>query len=152
MASVHQSVDIDTLVQVAYHQWLRFEDFAHFMESVEEVRRVGDKRLHWRGTIGGKAMEWDIEITEQVPERLIAWRNPKFPENHGVIVFEPLDEGRTHLAIDVEYQPERAEHKIGDFLGLIEAQIQDELEHFKEFIEARGRYTGGPDPNSVSPA
>jgi uncharacterized membrane protein len=39
------------------------------MEGVEEVRQEGDKRLFWRAKIGGKAKEWEAEITDQVPTK-----------------------------------------------------------------------------------
>lgn len=52
----------------------------------------------------------------------------------------------------MEYQPEREEEQAADLLGLVSAQLEDDLEHFKDFVEARGKYTGGPDPDSVSPA
>jgi uncharacterized membrane protein len=32
------------------------------------------QHLHWRASVGGKEKEWDAEITEQVPDRVIAWR------------------------------------------------------------------------------
>jgi uncharacterized membrane protein len=52
-----------------YNQWTQFEEFPHFMEGVEEVRQEGDKRLFWRAKIGGKAKEWEAEITDQVPTK-----------------------------------------------------------------------------------
>jgi uncharacterized membrane protein len=152
MASLHTFVELDVLVPVAYRQWLRFEDFPEFMESVEEVRRVDATRLHWRGKLAGKPLEWDTEITEAVPERRLAWRDPANPGTHGVVLFEPLNEGRTRLTVDVEYQPECAEARIADLFGQATAQLEDDLERFKAFVEARGKYTGGPDPESVSPA
>ncbi|HYE34254.1 SRPBCC family protein [Methylocaldum sp.] len=152
MASLHKSIEIDVLVQVAYNQWTQYEEFPAFMENVREVRRVDDTHLHWRGMIAGKPLEWDTEIVEQVPEKRIAWRNPAAPDNHGVIMFESLNKGRARVTLDVEYQPESVEEKIGDLLGIMEANLEDDLQHFKEFVEARGRYTGGPDPDSVSPA
>jgi uncharacterized membrane protein len=152
MASLHTFVELDVLVPVAYSQWLRFEAFPEFMESVQEVRRVDATHLHWRGTLGGKALEWDTEITEEVPERRIAWRDPAVPGTHGVVLFEHLNEDRTRITVDVEYPSECAEAKVADLFGQASAQLEDDLEHFKEFVEARGKYTGGPDPDSVSPA
>ena len=39
--------------------WTQFEEFPRFMDGVESVRQLDDKRLHWRVNIGGKVKEWD---------------------------------------------------------------------------------------------
>lgn len=152
MASLHKSIEIDALAQVAYHQWLQYEEFSEFMDNVQEVRRIDDTHLRWRGVIAGKPIEWVTEVVEHVPGRRIVWRNSEAADTHGVIMFEPLNMGRTRMTLDIEYQPESLEEEIGDVLGIVEANLEDDLQNFKEFVESRGRYTGGPDPNSVSPA
>jgi uncharacterized membrane protein len=68
MASVEKSIEVNVPVRTVYNQWTQFEAFPQFMEGVEEVRQLDDKRLHWRATIAGKTEEWDAEITEQTPE------------------------------------------------------------------------------------
>ena len=67
MASIEQSIVVNVPVRTAYNQWTQFEEFPRFMEGVESVRQLDDKRLHWRANIGGKVKEWDAEITEQTP-------------------------------------------------------------------------------------
>ena len=73
MSNVTEHVDVDVPVRTAYNQWTQFEEFPRFMEGVEEVRQLDDKRLHWNATIAGKEEEWDAEITEQIPDQRIAW-------------------------------------------------------------------------------
>jgi uncharacterized membrane protein len=79
MAAIEQSIVVNVPVQMAYNQWTQFEEFPRFMDGVESVRQLDDKRLHWRVNIGGKVKEWDAEITEQHPNERIAWttRAPK---------------------------------------------------------------------------
>lgn len=43
------------------------------MDSVDEVRQDGPKRLFWKAKIAGKDKQWEAEITEQVPDKKIAW-------------------------------------------------------------------------------
>jgi uncharacterized membrane protein len=49
---------------VTYNQWTQFEEFARFMDGVEQIKQLDDRRLHWRANITGKTEEWDAEITE----------------------------------------------------------------------------------------
>ncbi|MGZ8216005.1 SRPBCC family protein [Methylomagnum sp.] len=142
MATLHQSIEIDVPVRVAYNQWTQFEEFPNFMENIEEVRQLDDKHLHWRAALGGTEKEWDTEITEQVPDQRIAWRTVQGAQNHGVVNFESLDAARTRVTVDVEYQPESVMEKVGDMLGMVSSNVEDDLENFKEFIESQGKETG----------
>ena len=75
MASIEKSVEVNVPVRTAYNQWTQFEAFPHFMEGVEEVRQIDDKRLHWRASIAGKTEEWDAKIVEQTPDRVVSWQS-----------------------------------------------------------------------------
>ncbi|BBL76165.1 SRPBCC family protein [Methylomagnum ishizawai] len=142
MANLHQSIEIDVPVQTAYNQWTQFEDFPSFMENIEEVQQLDDQHLHWRASIGGTEREWETEITEQIPDQRIAWRTVSGAENRGVVRFESLGTDRTLLTVDVEYQPGTLTEKIGDMLGMVSSNIEEDLENFKEFIESQGGETG----------
>ncbi|MDB5914349.1 MAG: cyclase, partial [Ramlibacter sp.] len=72
---IEVSCEVDVPVQTAYNQWTQFEDFPRFKRNVLEVRQIDDEHLHWRATVGGKEMEWDAEIVEQLPDQVIAWRS-----------------------------------------------------------------------------
>ena len=41
----------------------------------EEVRQDGPKSLFWKAKIGGRDKQWEAEITEQVPDKRIAWES-----------------------------------------------------------------------------
>jgi hypothetical protein len=43
----------------------------------------------------------------------------------------------------LDYDPEGAVEEIGDKLGLVKRRVEGDMERFKEFLEARGRETGG---------
>jgi uncharacterized membrane protein len=142
MANLHQSIEVNVPVQVAYNQWTQFEDFPNFMENIKEVRQLDDSHLHWRAEISGREKEWDTEITDQVPDQRIAWRTVAGPDNHGMVTFEPVSNDRTRITVDVEYQPESVMEKMGDMLGMVSSNVEDDLENFKDFIESRGQATG----------
>ena len=55
---VEESVDVNLPVSTVYNQWTQFEEFPRFMQGVEEVNQLDDRRLHWRAELGGKTVEW----------------------------------------------------------------------------------------------
>jgi uncharacterized membrane protein len=83
MATIEQSIDVNVPATTAYNQWTQFETFPHFMEGVEDVRQTGDQYLQWRVNIGGKQKEFETEITEQIPDKRIAWRTRGGTDNLG---------------------------------------------------------------------
>jgi uncharacterized membrane protein len=143
MASVEKTIDVRVPVSAAYNQWTQFEEFPRFMEGVKRVKQVADDRLHWEVSIGGKDEEWDARITEQDPDQRIAWTSTGGARNAGVVTFHKLEPEVTRVALQIEYEPEGALESIGDAIGVVGRRIEGDLERFKEFIEDRGRETGG---------
>lgn len=142
MSTTSKSIEVHVPVHVAYNQWTQFEDFPKFMDGVREVQQMGDTRLHWKATVGGKEQEWTAEITEQVPDQRIAWRSTAGDENAGVVTFHYIDEMTTRVTLQLSYEPRGVTEKMGDMVGMMDRQLQNSLDNFKEFIERRGMPTG----------
>jgi uncharacterized membrane protein len=142
MASVVDSIDVKVPVSTAYNQWTQFEEFPRFMEGVDSVRQLDDKRLHWRATIAGKSKEWHAEITEQRPDERIAWTSRGGAHNAGVVTFHRLSDSRTKVMLQLDYDPEGIVETVGDAAGVVSMRVKGDLQRFKEFIESRGRETG----------
>jgi len=142
MSNIEQSVDVNVPVRTAYNQWTQFEEFPRFMEGVEEVRQLNDKRLHWRANVGGKEKEWDAVITEQIPDQRIAWKNTNGVKNAGVVTFHHISDKTTRVMLQLEYDPEGIIENIGDTIGVVSSRVKGDLERFKEYIEQRGSETG----------
>ena len=142
MAQVEKSIDVDVPVRTAYNQWTQFEEFPSFMEGVESVQQLDDRRTHWRATIGGKTEEWDADIVEQSPDMRVAWRSTSGAENAGVVTFQPLSDTPTRVHLTLTYTPEGLVEKAGDALGVISGRVEGDLKRFKEYIESRGAETG----------
>ena len=142
MASVEKSIEVNVPIRTAYNQWTQFEEFPRFMEGVEEVRQLDDKRLSWRAKIAGKTEEWTAEITEQTPDRVVAWRSTTGAENSGRVTFEPSDANRTRITVEFGYDPQSFVEKAGDAMGFVSRRVEGELGRFKQFIESRGVETG----------
>jgi uncharacterized membrane protein len=141
MSDHQKSIVVDRPVTTVYNQWTQFEEFPQFMEGVERVVQLDDRRLHWVAEIAGTRREWDAEIVDQEPDRRIAWRSIDGTPNGGVVTFEPEGD-RTRVNLDLDVEPQGALEKVGDKLGFVSKQAEGDLKRFKKFIESRGTETG----------
>src|SRR5690606_8507520 len=69
--TLHVYADLDEV----YSCWRQIENFPQFMSHVREVTKLSDTMYHW--VVDGPAgipVEWDAEVTADVPGELIAWR------------------------------------------------------------------------------
>lgn len=142
MGRVQKSVTVDLPVSTVYNQWTQFEEFPNFMEGVESVTQLDDKRLHWVAEIGGEKRQWDAEIIDQTPDRRIAWQAVDGKKNAGAVTFQPAGAGQTRVTVEMEYETEGLKEKAGDALGVVDRRIEGDVERFKTFIESRGIATG----------
>lgn len=142
MAFTEKSIDVNVPVRTAYNQWTQFEEFPRFMEGVTKVEQRDDKNLHWHAKVAGKEEQWDATITEQTPDRMVAWRSTSGASNGGQVSFESLGADSTRVTVRMEYEPDGVVEKAGDALGFMDRRVQGDLKRFKEYIEGRGMETG----------
>ena len=142
MSTVQKSIEVKVPVRTAYDQWTQFESFPEFMEGVKEVRQITDTRTHWVTDVAGAKREFDAEITEQVPDRRIAWRAVDGPDQGGVVMFEPVGSDTTRVLVEMDFSPEGVTETAGDKLGVVDRRVKGDLDRFKDFIEGRGVETG----------
>jgi uncharacterized membrane protein len=142
MERIEKSIEVACPVRTVYNQWTQFEEFPRFMAGVKEVKQLDDTHLHWHAEVWGKDKEWDAEITEQVPDQVIAWRSTSGAPNAGTVRFEPVSHDRTRVRLIMEYEPEGVVEKTGDAVGVFGARVQNSVEDFKKFVEKRGGETG----------
>lgn len=142
MPDIEKSCEIAVSVRAAYDQWTQFEEFPRFMGSVESVRQIDDKNLHWRANLVGKAVEWNAEIIEQIPDRVISWRSTSGPRNEGSVLFEALRGDQCRVSLRLKVSPSTFGEKVGVAVGVTSARVGGDLDRFKKFIEARRLPTG----------
>jgi uncharacterized membrane protein len=140
--TVEESIELDVPVSTAYNQWTQFEEFPKFMASVQSVEQTDDTHLHWRAMVGGKLKEWDAEITEQIPDKRIAWRSTSGAPNAGVVTFHKINENRTRVMLQMDYRPQTLVEKAGDAVGAVKLTTKGNLKRFKDLLERRGHETG----------
>jgi len=142
VASVTESIIVNCPSTTVYDQWTQFEEFPRFMEAVESVTQTDDTHLHWVAEIAGKRHEWDAEITEQSPDKGIAWRALDGHYNSGHVYFERIDDNTTKVTVEMEHETDGMVEALGSALGFDSRQVKADLERFKEYIESRGTETG----------
>jgi uncharacterized membrane protein len=142
MSTIDQAIELDVPVRSAYDQWTQFEEFPRFMEGVTKVSQLDDKTLEWTARIGGIERSWRAEITEQTPDRRIAWRSIDGAKNNGVVSFETMGDGRPRIRLQLDVEPSDPVEAVGDAIGVVAHQAQGDLERFKEYIETRREPSG----------
>ena len=142
MPSIEKSVEVDVPVSTAYNQWTQFEEFPSFMNGVEAVKQLDETHLHWVASIGGHREEWDAEITEQIPDERVAWKATSGKGNAGVVTFHKLDDNRTKVMLQLDWESEGMVEALGAMLGQDDRAVKGDLERFKELIEKQGSESG----------
>jgi uncharacterized membrane protein len=137
MSLIEQSVEVNVPLRTAYDQWTQFEEFPNFMEGVKEVRKIDDTHMHWVAEIAGHRHEWDAEITEQVPDERVAWKNVGGKRNAGVVTFHRIDDQHTRLMVQLDFMPDGLLEQLGDAIAASDRQIARDLQRFKEMVEAQ---------------
>jgi hypothetical protein len=130
-------------VHAAYSQLARFEDYPRFMEEVEAVQRIDDTHVHWKTIMSNRPVEWDAEITEQEPDRCIAWHNVSGPTNAGKIELQPMGPDTSRVTLTLHSEPEQVPGSpAGNDEEAMTRKIRQDLARLKDFIETRGSGSG----------
>lgn len=147
MSAVEQSIVVELPVRAVYNQWTQFEDYPEFMKHVERVTQLDDTHLHWEAKILGVSREWVAEITEQEPDRRIAWRahegNEHDGSNGGVVTFHRIDDDHTTVMLQLDVEPAGLLERAAKRGGVVDDRVAKDLKSFKKFIEKRGSETSG---------
>jgi uncharacterized membrane protein len=127
----------------AYRLWHNFENLPRFMAHLAAVRVLDDRRSEWtaKGPLDS-CVRWSAEITEDKPNRRIAWRSLPGSqlETSGWVEFRDDPQGRgSTVRAQVEYS-----NPVGALgIGLLTAMgknpnfvVKEDLRRFKALLEA----------------
>ena len=113
-----------------------------YMHHIHAVHATGERTSHWVGELpGGARIEWDSEITEDVPNRLIAWQitGKALTGTAGQIAFTPIPHRKaTDVRVTMDFPP--VVGALGTSVGMIfahgpEQEVRENLRRFKELAE-----------------
>ncbi len=139
---VTQSFSINRTPWDLYEYWRKLENLPRILSYLESVTVIDETRSHWvaKGPLNTN-WEWDAEIINDEPNRLIAWRSVGNADvdNAGSVTFIPGPEGRgTEVKVVIDYIPTggRFGQIIAKVLGADpSAEIREGLRDFKRFME-----------------
>ena len=143
MQRIEKDIEVNARLSVVYNQWTQFETFPQFMEGVRSVRQLDASHLAWKAEILGQEVQWEAEITEQIPDKRIAWRSTSGHVNTGTVSFISESENTTVVSLVIEYATEGTAEKLADAFGIVSLRVGGDLKRFKQFIEKQGAATGG---------
>lgn len=137
-----QAVTINRSAQELYAYWRDFQNLPRFMNHLEAVQVTGATQSHWKAKAPlGQTVEWDAEITNDQPGKLIGWRSVPGSgiENWGNVEFMPSTDGaETVVRVELHYSPPGG--AIGSAIAKLfgeepEQQVWEDLHRFKQIME-----------------
>lgn len=139
---VERAITIAAPREPVYRYWRDFTHLPSFMRHLESVSVTDDRRSHWvaRAPLG-RHVEWDAEITDDRPSRLIAWRSlpGTIVPNHGEVRFADAPGNRgTEVIVHLAYQPPLGTAGAAFARLLLEEptrQVNEDLRRLKAYLE-----------------
>ena len=139
---VEESVTINRPIEELYRFWRNLENLPQFMHHLESVERVTDTLSRWRALgPGGKRVEWNAEIINEVPNKVIGWRSIEGSDviSAGSVNFDDAGPGRgTRVQVHLQYSPPggKVGAAVARLLGHDAAtEIREDLRRFKQILE-----------------
>jgi uncharacterized membrane protein len=139
---VDQEVTINKPVNELYSFWRELGNLPRFMDHLDSVKVVNDRLSHWtaKGPVGMN-VEWDAEIINDIPSRVIGWRSLEGSEvdSGGSVRFESETDGSsTRVIVSMQYNPPAGQ--IGEWVASMfgnnpRKTIAEDLQRFKELME-----------------
>lgn len=139
---VIETTTINATAGEVYKFWRNLENLPRFMRHLESVSATSERTSHWVARApAGTSVEWDAELVEDQPERLLGWRTlPKSEVAHeGIVSFEPAAGGRgTVVRVEMLYRPPAG--KVGVQIARLfgeepSLQVAEDLRRLKQLLE-----------------
>ena len=141
-APINRACGINKPRQDVYAFFRDFKNWPSFMENVERVDVIDDKRSHWVVKApAGRTVEWDSTITEEIPGERFAYRSEEGGDirNTGVVTFKDGAGGKgSEVHVAIVFEPPGG--KLGrTFAALFmkdpAIQLRQDLVRFKMLME-----------------
>ena len=139
---IEHSVTVKRPVEDVYAFWRNPSNLPRIIDFVEGVEMASDTRARWRVRgPAGKAIEWDAEIINDIPNELLAWKSVAGADipNAGSLHFRGAPNGRsTELRLIFEYEPPGGH--LGAWIAKLvkenpDAQLHDAMRRYKQLAE-----------------
>lgn len=141
--TIEKVVTINRPLPELYQFWRQFENLPRFMNHLESVTQVSEKRSRWVAKAPiGMTVEWLADIVEERENELISWRSLYNVDvhNEGTVRFASATGGRgTVVRVALTYNPPFG--IVGSAFAKLfgeepSQQIEEDLRRFKQLAEA----------------
>ncbi len=138
---VWKTIRVDAPPETVYALWREYANFPRFMANVREVRDLGNGRSRWVvAGPGGVPVEYEAELTHEVPGQLLGWRTvPGSVVDHaGVVRFHRGRDGATRVHVRLSYIPPEGAvgHGVAALFGADpKRQMDADLARMKTLLE-----------------
>jgi uncharacterized membrane protein len=140
--NVEAAISIARPAEELYAYWRRLENLPRIMQHVTSVTEIDQRRSRWRARAPiGMDVEWEAEIINEVPNRIIGWRSLEGSTivTAGSVNFDTLPGGGTNVRVKLQYEPPGG--KLGAWVAWLfgeepTLQIRDDLRRFKDAMES----------------
>jgi uncharacterized membrane protein len=127
-----------------YAFWRQLSNLPLFMEHLQTVDVLDEKRSHWVAKVPGNIarIEWDAEIVKEIDGELLGWNSLPHAtiNNAGKVEFRDADGGAgTELTIIITYRAPFGDvgEGIASWLNpMVKKMIAKDVKNFKRYIEA----------------
>ena len=124
-----------------YAFWRNLSNIPTFMENVEAINMIDERRSHWQVKApAGRMVEWDARLTEDIPNEILAWTSEPGAdvENSGRIVFADAGDRGTVVHATILYDPPAG--VVGKIVAKMfqrepAIQVRRDLRRFKQLME-----------------
>jgi uncharacterized membrane protein len=142
----HKTIHVRRNVGDVFSFFANVENFPRFMAHVREVKNLGEGRYRWVAAgPAGIPVSWTGEVTELVPNKVLAWRSEPGAAigNAGVARFEPNPDGTTRLDLRMSYNPPAG--AVGHFVAALfgvdpKHALDEDMVRFQSLLE-KGKTT-----------
>ncbi len=139
---VDETIRVNKPATELYRFWRRLENLPRFMDHLESVNIIDDRKSHWIAVgPAGSRVEWHAEIINDLENRIIGWRSLEGSEvdNAGSVSFHALASGNsTDVKVSLQYNPPAGE--LGAAVAKLfgqdpRKQVRNDLKCFKQLME-----------------
>ena len=153
---IGRSVTINRSLSELFAYWRDFSNLATFMENVERIDVIDEKRSHWVVKApAGKTVEWDATVTEEALDSFIAWSSAEGADvpNSGRIDFKDAGARGTVVTATILYDPPGG--AIGKLIAKMfqrepAIQARRDLRRFKQLMETGEIATAAMNPKQLA--
>jgi len=139
---VCEAVTIQRPADELYREWRDLEALPEKMQHLQSVQELSDGTSRWSAQgPAGKVFEWDAEILQDIPGKLLSWRSLPGADvvSAGSVNFDVTPGNGTRVTVRLQYDPPGG--KLGAYVAWLmrqapSQQIREDLRDWKRRLEA----------------